>query len=235
MITGIVVALPEELSTLTAKKIDKGCVGQLNDSILVIYSGAGRENARFAAGLLVAQGANQLISWGCAAALDATLRPGDLVLANRCVDADDVVYDPNIDWINYVQTMLSRQLPVCTGKLVESRQIVSSSFDKAKIAQTTGAIVLDMESASVANVAHKHGLPFLSVRAIVDPANMDLPKAVGHALNDQGEIVIGKLLSFLLLHPGELPSLIKLGLHFQAAKKTLKLVAKELSFVTTLP
>ena len=92
-----------------------------------------------------------------------------------------------------------------------------------------------MESIAIAKVAHKYDLPFVAVRAIADPLSKDLPKAVSHALNDQGEIVIGKLLSFLLLHPGELPSLIKLGLHFQAAKKTLKLVAKELSFVTTLP
>ena len=45
MITGVVVALPEELSTLTDKKIAKGQVGQLNETVLVIYSGAGGKNA----------------------------------------------------------------------------------------------------------------------------------------------------------------------------------------------
>jgi hypothetical protein len=40
--------------------------------------------------------------------------------------------------------------------------------------------------------------------------------------------VLRKLLLFLFLHPAELPGLIKLGLHFNAAKKTLKLVASHL-------
>jgi adenosylhomocysteine nucleosidase len=235
VITGIVVALPEELSTLTSERLEKGCVGHLAEKILVICSGAGSENARTAAELLVTQGANQLISWGCAAALDLALQPGDLVLTSRCVNADGAVLNLNTYWVNHTQALLSKQLLVNTGSLAESRHVVASSHDKVLIAKTTGAIALDMETAAIARVAHKHDLPFLSVRAIADPLNMDLPKAVSHALNAQGEIVMGKLLSFLLLHPSELPGLIKLGLHFHAAKKTLKHVAKQLNLVTTFP
>ena len=64
---------------------------------------------------------------------------------------------------------------------------------------------------------------------------MDLPKAINHSLNDEGDIVLGKLLLFIALHPTELPGLIKLGLHFNAAKNTLKLVAKQLDHLTALP
>jgi adenosylhomocysteine nucleosidase len=234
VITGIIVALPEELSTLTSKKLEKGCVEILADKILVIYSGAGAENARTASELLITQGANQLISWGCAAALEASLRPGDLVLANSCVDTDDVVFDLNTDWIKQVQAVLSGQLAVrlCTGKLAESQAIVSSSLNKTQIAQKTGAIALDMESTAIAKVAHKHGLPFVVIRAIADPLDMNLPKAVSHALNNQGDVVLSKLLSYLLQHPTELPGLIRLGLHFHAAKNTLKRVAKHIDAIT---
>lgn len=232
MITGIVVALPEELSTLTAKRLERGCVGQLTEKVLVIYSGAGAENARTASELLVAQGANQLISWGCAAALDAALRSGDLVLANSCVDTDNVVFEPNMNWIKRVQAVLSKQLAVRTGRLAESKAIVSASHDKAQIAQTTDAIALDMESVAIAKVAHKYDLPFVVVRAIADPLNMNLPKAVSHALNEQGDVMLGKLLTYLLWHPAELPGLIRLGLHFHAAKNTLKRVAKDIDAIT---
>jgi hypothetical protein len=61
---------------------------------------------------------------------------------------------------------------------------------------------------------------------------MDLPRAIDYSLNDQGDVMLGKLLLFLFLHPAELPGLIKLGLHFNAAKKTLKLVARHLDSVT---
>ncbi|WP_411727923.1 phosphorylase [Methyloglobulus sp.] len=238
MITGIVVALPEELSTLTTKKLAKGCVETLVDKILVIYSGAGAENACAASELLVRHGALCLISWGCAAALVESLRPGELVLANSCIDADHLAFDlNNEDWLIHVKDCLSKRLTVrtYTGKLAESKAIVASSHDKAQIGSATGAIALDMESAVIARVAQAHDLPFLSIRAIADPLNMDLPKAVSHALNDQGEIILSKLLFYLLLHLTELPSLLRLGLHFRAAKKTLKLVAKQLDDVITPP
>jgi len=57
---------------------------------------------------------------------------------------------------------------------------------------------------------------------------MDLPQAVSHALNEQGDVQLGKLLTYLLTHPSELKGLITLGQHFNAAKRTLKLVANQL-------
>jgi adenosylhomocysteine nucleosidase len=235
VITGIVVALPEELSTLTSKKLEKGRVEALTDKIRVIYSGAGAENARTASQLLITQGANQLISWGCAAALDESFQPGDLILANSCVDADNIAFDLNTEnWLTHTKTCLDKRLTVntYTGKLAESKSIVASSRAKAKIAEATGAIALDMESIAVAKVAQANHLPFLTIRAIADPLAMDLPTAVSHALNDQGDVVLSKLLTYLLWHPAELSGLIRLGLHFNAAKKTLKQVAKQLDALT---
>ena len=98
MITGIVVALPEELSTLTSKKIDKGCCVFITDTIVLAYSGAGADNARAASELLIAQGATRLISWGCAAALSESLKPGDLVLADTLIDAEGTQIGIHPDW-----------------------------------------------------------------------------------------------------------------------------------------
>jgi hypothetical protein len=61
---------------------------------------------------------------------------------------------------------------------------------------------------------------------------MDLPLAINYSLNNRGEIELGKLLMFLVRHPADLPSLIKLGLHFNAAKSTLKSIARQLDKVT---
>ena len=63
-------------------------------------------------------------------------------------------------------------------------------------------------------------------------ADMDLPLAINYSLNNRGEIELGKLLMFLVRHPADLPSLIKLGLHFNAAKSTLKSIARQLDKVT---
>jgi adenosylhomocysteine nucleosidase len=235
VITGIVVALPEELTTLTSKKIDKGCCLFMVDRLLVAYSGAGRENAQSAAELLVAKGATRLISWGCAAALSASLKPGDLVLADELFDAEgcrDAKFCVSTEWHSYVKKLLLSDIIVHTGCLAESKNIVSSSKDKKQRQSITGAVALDMESVAIAKVAKQHELPFLAIRVIADPVNMNIPLAINYSLNDRGEIVLGKLLLYLFLHPAELPGLIKLGLHFHAATNTLKSIARHLDKVT---
>ncbi len=232
MITGIVVALPEELSTLTSKRIDKGHCVFIADKVLVAYSGAGAKNATTAAELLINKGATQLISWGCAAALDMRLKPGDLTLADNLIDVDDTEIAINSSWREYANNLLAPYLKIHTGSLTESTNIISSSREKLHLQLITEAIALDMESVAIAKAAIKKNLPFLAIRAIVDPADMDMPRAVSYAANAEGDIVLSRLLLFIFLHPAELLGLIRLGVYFNAAKSTLKQVAKTLDVLT---
>lgn len=227
LLLGIVVALPEELTTLASKKIPPNVL----NSVLVICSGAGAENARKAAETLIANGATHLISWGCAAALSPELKQGDLTLADSLLDAQQVQININSAWHAHAKSSLSKSLAVHTGVLLESKTIVSLSSEKKQLHEQTQAIVLDMESVAVAKVAQEKNLPFLAIRAIADPVTMDLPKAIAYSMNHDGVVVLGRLLMFLFQHPSELPGLIKLGLHFNAAKKTLLQVAKQLDTI----
>lgn len=232
MITGIVVALPEEISTLTANKIDKGCSISLSENILVAYSGAGFKNAQKASQDLLEQGAERLISWGCAAALAPNLKPGDLVIANQLIDADLHPIDIQSTWLQHTVNILKQYTVVFSGKLAESRSIVANSSDKAMIHQQSQAIALDMESIAIAKVAAKADRPFMAIRAVADPANMNLPAAITYAMNNKGVVILSKLLCFLLTHPLEIPGLIKLGLHFNSAKNKLKLIAQHLDTIS---
>ena len=234
MITGIVVALPEELTTLTSKKIVKGGFLFITDNVLVVCSGAGSVNASAAAELLVTEGATRLISWGCAAALVQTLKPGDFILADKLIDVDNKELMIDVIWHNHVKASLEALLTVNTGCLAHSNGIVSSINEKKQIHSKTGAVALDMESMAIAKVAFIHRMPVLAIRVIADPVSMNLPRAINHALNAQGEVVITKLLLFIMLRPSEIPGLIKLGLHFSAAKKTLKFIAKQLEQLTAI-
>jgi len=228
VITGIVVALPEELATLTSKRIDKGHCVFIADKLLVAYSGTGAKNAVAATELLISKGATQLVSWGCAAALSPALKPGDLVLADTLIDVDDTAIMVNRSWHDYAKNLLMPFIKVKTGKLTESLTIVSSGKEKQQLQLITEAIALDMESIAIAKTAEKKALPFLAIRAIIDPANMDLPRAISYAVNAEGDISLSRLLLFLALHPTELPGLIRLGFYFNAAKATLKRVARQL-------
>ncbi len=85
---GILVAMPQECRSLTPKRIPESGFLALEEACLVGLSGAGPEAAVRCAALLAGQGATALLSWGCAAALDPTLKPGDLVLPERIIGAD---------------------------------------------------------------------------------------------------------------------------------------------------
>jgi adenosylhomocysteine nucleosidase len=237
MITGIIVALPEELTTLKAVTQHRwqaprkgGCV-LVSESLIIAYAGAGADNARAAAELLIAQGATRLISWGCAAALDSSLKSGDLVLAARLIDADGVIYLTDNAWRESCEHALAAfdtAFKVYGEALVESKTLVASCQDKQDLQQRSGAIAVDMESCAMARVATAHGLVFLVVRTIADTADMVLPRAVVHSFNAQGDVVLWKLLGFLLRQPSELPELIKLGRSFSAAQRSLVFLAAQL-------
>jgi hopanoid-associated phosphorylase len=231
VIAGIIVALPDELDTLTSVSIEKGRCVPVADNVLVAYSGAGGKNAQAAAKLLVAKGASALISWGCAAGLAAPLKPGELLLADSLLDSDYQRVPFDLRWQQHTKTVLAKTLSVQTGCLVESKQLVSSAQDKRQLHTATNAAILDMESVAVAKVALHYQLPFLAIRAVADPVSMSLPNAVQHALNAQGDLELGKLGWFLITHPSEIVGLIKLGLHFSAAKKTLARVATQLDTI----
>ena len=239
MITGLVVALPQELDTLTTRKVVKGHVISLSKNLLLAYSGAGADNAQTAANLLIQQGATRLISWGCAAALSPNLQSGDLVLADGLISSDNETISLDSVWYKHVKTALEKLslesktgFGLRNGNLLESKILVAKSTDKQQLYQQTRAAALDMESVAVAKVSQTHSIPFLVIRAIADPVSMDLPEAVSVALNAQGDVEILKLLKFLCTHPKELSGLMTLGQQFSAAKRTLKTVASALEHLT---
>lgn len=228
MSCGIIVALPEELQTLTSSKLERGECLVLGDGILLAYTGAGPANAEKAARMLVDKGADRLISWGCAAALSPQLRPGNLVIAEQ-VMFDQQVFETDKRWSHKLRSRLSERLVVSGGNLFTEHHIVADSADKQAVHRDTGANALDMESGAIAKVAVEAELPCLVLRAIADPVSMSLPQAVVYALDEQGQVQIGKLLRFILTHPWEISGLIQLGWHFRAAQKTLNIIARQLN------
>lgn len=226
VITGIVTALPEEFNTLTSVRPEKGCCHFVSDKIVIIQSGAGPENAGQCAEKLIEEGrAERLISWGCAGALSPDLGPGNLVLPEQILTEESEILDIRSSWLTEMRQLLDSLNPIPNSSLAASKELIASREQKTALHRITGASALDMESAAIAKVARSHHIDFLAVRAIADPAGMSLPNAVAHALNQDGEVEIAKLLTYLLKHPIELPGLIRLALHFHASRKTLKQAA----------
>ena len=231
-LVGIVVALPEELATLTRIKLKQGECCRIGNT-WIACSGVGLINASSAAQMLINKGVLQLISWGCAAGLSVETKPGDLIIAAQAID-EHQQFDSDKDMNARLKRILPANLTIHEGKLFSSANLISLSHEKQRIHQRSLAIALDMESTAIANTAAHANLPFMIIRSIADPVNMNLPNAVIQALNENGQVDLPKLLGYLLWHPWEVTALIKLGLHFQAAQKTLKIVARELQHRQTL-
>ncbi len=232
MITGILVALPEELHTLTKSRIKQGECFAVSENTLITLSGSGPKNAKSAAQNLLAQGATQLISWGCAGALAPHLKAGDLVIPAWVLTKDNKQLATHRLWSQQVIKLLDNCMTYDQACLLESDTVISLAQDKSKQYQLTEAIAVDMESGAVAQAANQAQIPFIAIRSIVDPAELNLPEAINYAMTDSGIVSTSKLMRYLCSHPGELPRLIKLGLHFNAANKTLKYLAHRLPQIT---
>lgn len=228
MITGIIVALPDEITTLSKGRLSKGKTLAITDSITLCCSGAGPDNAKIASEKLLAQGAKRLISWGCAAALKDNLKPGDLILASELIAESGIIYHCAPQWQRQINTLLGKNLSIKLTSLAESSKLVTTQAQKQALQQQTGAAIVDMESTAVAKIATEKQIPFVAIRAVADSLQMDLPDAIAIALNASGDIQLTKLPLYLLTHPTEITSLIRLGKSFVAAKKTLSVVAEQL-------
>lgn len=219
---GIVVALGDECRGLTHRRAPEGACLALSEHCLLALSGVGAAAAARAATLLIEEGAGALVSWGCAAALDPRLKPGDLILPNRIIDADGLLLETSSDWRNRLFSRLAGRLSVYQDALAEGTAIIATPAEKARIFAETGAIALDMESAAIARAARRIEIPFLAIRTIADPAAMAVPTSVLAAQDETGKVRIPKVLGHALLNPGDLLGLIQLGRHFRAAMKTLR-------------
>ncbi|MGZ5000536.1 MAG: phosphorylase family protein, partial [Methylomonas sp.] len=154
-ICGIVVALPEEIATLTCQKLAQGECVAISENILLSLAGAGPINAGRAARQLISMGANRLISWGCAAALAPHLKPGDLVIPEKLISERQIALDTDRLWSQRLQNLLPATLSIVNGSLAESGRIVVVAIDKQQIHTKTAAVALDMESVAVAQAAQQ--------------------------------------------------------------------------------
>jgi adenosylhomocysteine nucleosidase len=198
----------------------------ITDNTIVTLSGMGAERAYRAGEVLVSQGAKALLSWGCAASLDDRISPGCLIIPERIVAASGEIHKVNAEWHQRLYQALERKYPVHTEALVESDAILKTAAEKRALAKRTQAAATDMESAAQARLAQEHKLPFVALRAIVDSVSSDIPENVLKAMDPQGNINVWKLLAASYLVPADWMKIVRLGIQFSAAQRTLKKTRK---------
>ncbi len=218
---GILVALRDEASPLTQSKPELRTAVPLADNVTLMVSGMGADNATRAARRLLEQGATALLSFGTAAGLAPQLRSGDLLLADQLRDAAGTVHGVDEPWQQRLHAALAESVCVFRGGICESHRVIASAADKAELYRQTGCLALDMESAALATLAGQVAVPFVSLRAIVDTADMHLPASLLAALDEDGNVSLKKLLPALLPRPVDWLALVRLAGGFRAASRSL--------------
>lgn len=103
-----------------------------------------------------------VISAGFAGGLTPDTRVGDLVIGR-----------------NYTDPLLLDRLSGLAGwrlgDLYTAEAIVEAGSEKLRLGASTGAIVADLETAHLAGICLRRGIPLVSVRCISDAATDDMP------------------------------------------------------------
>lgn len=193
---GIICALPRELAALKRQR-PAGC--------RILAAGMGAEAAtRGAEKLVASERLSALISAGYAGGLATPALPGTIVIDTA---------DPGLDAC----------LPAAPrGRIVDATGMVKTPEARAHLAAETGAIAVDMESAAVAQVAARHGLPFAAVRAITDGPDSHLLLDWDRYRDRNGRLRTGAAVLGALRTPGGVAEMRQL---WYASKKASRALA----------
>jgi adenosylhomocysteine nucleosidase len=185
-------------------------------------TGMGSINATRAAKAVLNEQTAGLVSLGTATALDANIKSGTVLLpgAIRWSDGAQATTDP--DWRSALIDAIGSRLPIATGDLLQTDELIRTPAQKRRLHRDTGACGADMESGALAQVAAGAGIPFVALRVVLDTADDWVPETALSAVAADGNTRLVNLIMTLLRQPADIPGMIRLLLRFRTAAQSLK-------------
>ena len=130
--------------------------------VVIVHSGMGMKSASATVGAFLEKHDPSLwIAAGFGGALAPELRIGDIVAVRNFSDP-----------AHFAEIA---SLPVHSGTLITTKEVIETAVQKAGLARHTGAIAVDMETAAIHRLCTARDIPMLAFRAISDTAAQDLP------------------------------------------------------------
>ena len=171
---------------------------------VLVCSGIGPAAAAAAAEALAAKGAKVLISAGFAGALLPGMRAGAPLTPEAVLDAETGARFPAL---------------FGGGVLVSATHVLGKA-EKSELARRYDAQGVDMEAASVAAAAERHGCGFIAVKAISDTLEFALPPLDGF-VDPNGGFEQGRFLRYIAIRPGYWPAVARLAVNNRKASRTI--------------
>ena len=175
-----------------------------SDRAVLVCSGIGALAAGRATEAVARLGVEVLISAGYAGALAPGMRAGAPVTPESVVDAE---------------TGARFQALFGGGTLVSATRVVRQE-EKAALARQYDAQAVDMEAATVAAIAERHGCGFLAVKAISDTLQFALPP-VEEFIDAEGRMREGAFAAHVAVRPYLWPNAVRLWRNHRKASQTI--------------
>ena len=211
--------------------------------VLVLQAGIGAEKARKSTQQLFAKASwDVVISTGFAGDLESDSIGSVLIghevffgqdpTSHLCSTPQSIRCHP--DWVKTalsVSCMGAKSLR--TGRFVSVDRVLTRSVDKQQLRASTGAVGVDMESATIGEIAQKYGIPFLIIRTISDGLSEDLPVDFNLFLKPSGWLA-GVM--HIMLTPSSWKGFLNLYRHSKQASLQLTQFFEEfIAVVSTMP
>lgn len=234
-LTAVVSPLPEELAAVVAgtsveRRQRAGAwrfrLGRLAGAPVVLAStGDARQwAARGLTALLDAFPVGRLIVLGIAGGLSPALEPGTLIVARRVREGAVDAPAPDPEWR---ASAVASGLAIA-GTVVTSEFILPYPEMKRALWLTLRGdepAAVDLESAVYARIAGRRGVPYLAVRAVLDPAEEELPMDFNLCRRPDGRVSRARVVRRTMLRPGRMAEIVRL-------RRRVRLCAERLARLT---
>ncbi|TKJ32276.1 5'-methylthioadenosine/S-adenosylhomocysteine nucleosidase [bacterium (candidate division B38) B3_B38] len=184
--------------------------------VILIQSGVGSKRAERATSLLLENYSTDLIiSAGYAGALQPHLRAAELVIPQEIYErylekkkegepagALKLAIKVDDNLIRFARQLAEEaRLRFHSGNLITSAKVISQPASKRLLGQEYSLVAVDMETAAVGRVAERNGIPFLSIRSVLDPIDLKIDLPWEQFIDKRGEVKFGFKSVFLLKKP----------------------------------
>jgi adenosylhomocysteine nucleosidase len=184
--------------------------------VQVALTGIGGVNAKKAARAALQWKPDVCISSGLAGSLRVDFPIGQICAASEVVELETGrSVGAHLEMLRRAE----RHGAMIIAKLLTSADMILSSEGKSRLGKMGEAV--EMESFAVMSEAAAAGVPGISIRAISDAADEDLPMDFGSMLDDGGNVNASKVAKAVARAPHKLPALMRLAKNSRLASKKL--------------
>lgn len=185
--------------------------------LLLLAGGMGQKRAGAGAEAIVRSWRpDLLVMAGVAGALAADLRVAEVIAAST-ITTGEAAYAPSV--LPALASGAHR-----TGALLSLDQVLVTAEDKRKAVAALAyprPLAVEMETAAVAQVASRHGLPWTALRAVSDTAEESLPLDFNRLRTADGDLPTSRVAIAAVSNPAAIPGLIRLGKNTSLAAEAL--------------